>query len=187
MAYGGRVRAATVVVTGIPQLDAKLKDIAIRVARKASTAALRAGMTIVAQGIRREVPRAETPGHGTEGLKRSIKGRQTRQRSTGIMTAKVGVKVGASGEEVNAHRWGKEASQQVFHLLALGTKKRYTGSKGVGYRHRRIVQTGNPRRYTGFVRPNAFVKRGFAGSSGLALTTMLKKADQVIQKEAAKR
>lgn len=178
---GKRLPAASVVITGIPVLDRKFKYIAVKVARKACRSALGKGMTIVAREERRRVPRATTPGHSNDKIKTSIRGRQNRQRSTGIVTAKAGIDVGKKRLK------SKKARGTIGHLLATGTFPRFRKKARGLFRSMRGTRKGRKvSMATGFVKPNDFIGEAYSASKSQAMAVMIKTADQVIQRESAK-
>jgi HK97 gp10 family phage protein len=167
---------AKVSITGDKALDRKLASLSTKGSRRARTAAVKAGMTAVARGIRSEVPVGET-----KALKKSIGSRVAKAKrgaNKGTTQAKAGVNVGKKS--------GKQAPHS--HLVALGTEDRYTGERswkrkkgGVGKR-----ATGNKRAYRGAMPADDFVSRGFNKSAGTAKTRMLSTLGQTIDKEAKK-
>lgn len=173
-------------ITGIPELDRKLRYLSTTVAKKAARSALGMGMTVLAQSTRAMVGPALTPGHSLEEFKRSIRGTQKRERTTGVFQAKEGILVGKRGAKLR--NW------QVFHLLSIGTRDRYTGRKrqraklnGKWKWTNQYKNTGNPRRYTGRMRYQTFFRRGFAAGWPTALRVMVNQVAVVIAREAAKR
>lgn len=177
MPHPGRVQAASVVITGIPELDRQFKFIGIKVARKACRSALGRGMTVVAKQIRRNVPKARTKGHTNQELKQSVRGRQVRGRASGIAQAKVGIGVGRP----------KGSNHLQVPLIALGTtdrkRKRVRGifrSRSGTLKTRRV--SGSTGRMTG----NDFVGRAYQTAGNAAVQMMITTAAQVIQKESAK-
>lgn len=150
--------AAAISITGDKALDRKLATLSTKGSRRARTAAVRAGMTQIARGIRSEVPVGET-----KALKKSIGSRVAkakRGRNKGTTQAKSGVNVGKKKAKRAPHS----------HLVALGTDRRDT-------------ESGRDR---GVMPDNDFVRRGFDKSAGTAKTKMLAKLGQTIEKEAAK-
>ncbi len=156
-------------ITGIPELDRKLANLATKTAKKAARSALGKGMTVLVKSIKSAVPPATTEGHSNRDIKRSIGKKQKRQKQTGIVSAVVGIDVGK-----------KKASQKPqSHLIALGTVERtrdHVGGKFEG----RVVSN----RRTGKIEGNDFVGAGYRAAAGEAINVMLKAADAVIQKEA---
>ena len=171
-------------ITGIPQLDAKLKHLELRVGRKACRSALAKGMTVIARSMRSNVPQAKTPGHSNVGLKRAIKGRQVREKTTGIVSAKVGVNVGSRSGKQSNRRIG--TGERVYHLMALGTVDRWTGSKRSGSYRMGRTSTGNKRMFRGRMKGDQFVTKGFRASEAAALAIMVQAVADVVKKEASK-
>lgn len=180
---------ATARLTGVPELDRMLKNLAVPIADKASAAALRSGVTFMARDMRSRAPKAKTQGHSTDEFKKAIKGTVRKPRKSGIIESKAGIAVGA---KVKRRNW------QVFHLLALGTADRYSGRKRVrgwvmvdGKRKRKWLnkykQTGNARIFRGRMIYNSFIRVSANATYKQAVVLMQKKAKQVIATEVAKR
>lgn len=168
----------TVKVSGVPEVAKVLETIGrttgASVERRLARGALAAGGKPLKKAIKREVPtrsryrvvgkrkkRAAT----TNTLRKSIGFRNNRNRRSGQHEAKAGVNV-ANTYSARRH--------PHLHLLALGTKRRYTGARTwrnkSGPRSRR---TGKPRQYRGYLEPDSFVARGVAISRGAVSQAML--------------
>ena len=159
----------SVVITGVKELDAKLKRLSTKTAKKAARAGLGAGLTVLAKKMRQMAPKATTPGHSNRSIKASIGKRQKKDKVTGITSAVAGIDV------------GKKKSKQVpqAHLLALGTVVRTRKSVGGKFK-------GSENKGTGKVIGNDFIKRASDAARSEAVSAILAKANEVIQREAAK-
>lgn len=178
-AAGARIRAQrrgvsqdTIVISGVEELDAKLRRIerreALRIGRKAVLAALRLCQRSIQSEIHPRVVQARSKGRrGPQfvrrvrprtRIKRTIGYRFTRDTRRGKIEAKCGVHVGKKAAARNraGYAW-------FAHFLALGTADRRRGRIGGFYR--RAFKNTPPRDEqlsTGRVAGDDFVGRGFA-------------------------
>ena len=95
-------------VTGLAQLDRKLKRLADRDARKVKRKAMGKGQAVLVKAIKAEIPADQ------KSIKKSIGRRYKKSRRSGEMEAKVGANVGK--------KKGKQVPQA--HLVLAGTKER---------------------------------------------------------------
>lgn len=163
-------------ITGDKKLDRALAELGKRDASVARRAGVRGAMTIIARGIRSEVPVGKT-----KALKKSIGSRMAKAKrgpNKGTTEAKVGVNVGKKS--------GKRAPHS--HLVALGTKERWTGTRTWKNKGGTVTKsTGNPRAYRGEMPSNDFVGRGFRKTSGQALQKCLSELVKKIEQAAKKK
>jgi hypothetical protein len=99
-------------ITGDKALDAKLKDLELRTAKRIARKAINKGLTQIARGQRAAAP--------TKRIKGTVGSRNKKNRKTGLAEAKVGMNVGK--KLTNPKR------MPHAHLLALGTSERTTRS-----------------------------------------------------------
>lgn len=107
-------------ITGVPELNRKLRNLETKVARKVGRKAVNKGLTVLARAIRSKAPRTLRPIVG----KRHKKNRNTKQ-----LEAKAGVGVGMNSKKAEKYGW-------YLFLQATGTRDRKTRRGG---RRGRIV------------------------------------------------
>lgn len=137
----------TAVVTGLPEIDAKLKRMYLKDANRIARAMLRTGSERAAQNIRAAIPASIAPKAADKGIGASTK----------RGTAKAGIGVGNSQKYAppvtrKRNRRGVGVSARNLHWFAIGTMDRYTGSvrvRGKGAPKGARKATGGQRRYTG--------------------------------------
>lgn len=176
----------TVTVTGLPEIDAKLRYLHDVDANKIAIGVCRAGINRAAANIRRHIPRKIRPRSPDKGIGTSVK------RKRDGATAKAGVGVGASQRKAlnvvnRGKRKGVGVSARNLHWFALGTADRWTGSKrdrsklGKGRR----ISTGKARRYVGAISKAKF--GGFVQNFGQmdVESRMRQRFDALIKQAAA--
>lgn len=190
-------------ITGDRLLKATLEQLSTRETRRAARKALTSGTSVLTRALKAAVPAAKTPGHSSRSLQQSIRGRQKRNKRSGIVEAKVGIGV---GRRKYSEAKGNLQRAPHLHLIALGTGERYTGQRtyrvrgqrkmrrkdGTTYtlgRHasggRVAARTNSPRHYRGRMHANPFIPQT-ASRLDRALTTHM--ADVFVQEiEAAAR
>ena len=94
----------------IEKLDRKLHDLATRIVRKASMAAIRRASAIVVVAMKDRVPPATTPGHSVVSTKKTIRYKVLPKKSPDVVTSRIGVIAGGSRDK-----------RPHAHLIALGT------------------------------------------------------------------
>lgn len=150
-------------VTGIAEIDRKLNALASREANKIARSAINAGLTPLAQGIRREIDGENISTDLKRALKSTVGKRlETNAKARNGAYAKAGFGVGKNTRARAARAAKKKAgrgarkgvgiSSNNVHWFALGTKQRFTKS---------------PRRYVGAIAPIRAVRR--AGQSAGSL------------------
>lgn len=168
-----------VTITGDKKLDAKLKLLGDKTARKVSAAGIRSGMRIIVKGIKSEIP-----GHMKEARKAiGSRFKRNTRKGDGIVMAKIGAAVGmkkakqkAAGARVKAtHGKGKKPgvgiSANNIHWLLAGTGPRTQKTTG---------------RYTGIMPAMGAVPRGFAKTKSAATQKIIESLRKGIAREAAK-
>lgn len=167
---------ARAIITGDKRLDRKLAALSSKDSRIARRSAVMAALTVIAKGIRTEVPVGET-----KALKKSIGSRMRKEKRgarKGQTEAKVGVNVGKKKDNRAPHS----------HLVALGTKDRWTGTRSWKNKGGTVTKsTGNPRRYRGKMPTNDFVERGFNKTSSQAMRKCLSQLEKKINEAAKKK
>lgn len=148
----------TAVVTGIPEIDAKLKRMYLKDANRIGRAVVKEGAERAAYLIRQKIPASIKPKSPDAGI-----GVRIGRASKGAV-AKAGTGVGKSQSMApplapRGRRRGVGVSARNLHWFAVGTMERYTGSvrnrsKGAGKNARK--STGNAKRRTGRIRKEKF-------------------------------
>ena len=156
----------TMSITGDKELDRKFRRLADKVARKVLAQGIRAGLRVVAKGIK-----AEIPPHMKD-AKKAIGSKLKKDKSGGIV-AKVGSGVGGKKKPVGARggRPGVGISRQNIHWLLLGTNSRHKGSGAS----------------TGSTVPIPAVRLGFAKSEAAAAQKIVDTVRKGIAREASKK
>lgn len=157
---------STPTITGVPEVDAKLRNIDTKVAKRVGRKAVNAGLRVLAKRIKAAVPEAETTGHGRRKLQTSVGTRNKKNRRANVQEAKAGIGVGNAAKKAVPHA----------HLIAAGTGERYTGSST---RRGRTKSTGNQRAYRGRVTPRPFVRTGGTVSQSEVLQVMIDKLKEI--------
>lgn len=143
-------------ITGVPEINRKLRNLERKAARKVGRKAVNKGLTVLAKAIRSKAPRKLRPIVG----KRHKKNRNTKE-----MEAKAGVAVGMSKKkkEKFGERW-------YLFLQATGTRDRKT--RRGGRRGRLVAKT--------------FVPEAFAASKSSVLAAMENTLKQNLESEAVR-
>jgi hypothetical protein len=181
----------SVEITGIRELNRKLKQLSEKVQKKLVRAAMVASLRVTAKAIKSEVP--STWKEGRKAIGYSFK----RGKTPGVTFAKAGVGAGMKkAKRAKAKQKPRIGHSGVgigvgnLHWFILGTAERFTGSKRVGARRKgvvnRRVSTGNAVRRTGKLQPNAIVKRGDMKSKGAAKAALITNLKAGIEREAKK-
>lgn len=166
-------------VTGDKALDALLEELGTKVANKAITSGLRAGLGHVTKAIRAEIPQPS--------VKKAIGSKLKRLRD-GSVIAKVGAGVGPRTRKElgpRGNRPGVGISARNIHWYILGTRGRNHGLKW-NKTLQKDQKTGNAFRYTGRMPKNAAVKKGWGKSKDTCLKAIQTKVAAVLQKEMQK-
>lgn len=143
--------------TGEKELEKILKTMSGRAAERISSAALSGGLTV----LRREMRKAAPVGK-TGQLKKSIGSRNEKNKRNGIRTAKAGINVGRTRKTTVRAPHG--------HLVALGTKERFTKS---GASRGRVVANG-------------FIQSATSAAQGQLTAAMVKRAKKTLERELRK-
>lgn len=175
--------SVSIIITGDKELDAKLAALPEKTQKKYARSALSQGMTIVAKAAKRAAPVGPTGN-----LRRAIGKRFKRIKQEGITQAKVGINVGKRAK-LGTTESGKTKfagdSAPHGHLVALGTKPRYTGART--YRVKggtRTKETGNPRAYRGVMPANHFFRQATESVASQVETKMIEVLRKKIIEEA---
>lgn len=173
-----------VVLTGDKELLAKFDALKSRVASAVSRKALTAGAGEMRDEIRFQIPPTKTRGHSNRGLKRNIGSRLKRSGKSGQQAAIAGVGVGKTRKQ--AAKSENRFFAPHFHLLALGTARRYTGHrvkrrKGGNVRER----TSSKVSYRGRMTGDDFVGRAYRARGGKAIGLMIQIMRDGIERAAA--
>jgi hypothetical protein len=161
------------VLTGVPELDSAMQQLAIPIANRIGKAALRAGVKAVAKA-----QKAAAPVGKTGGVQASIGSRMDAYGRQGLINAKAGVGVGKTTKTRTA------VDAPHAHLVAAGTKKRWR--KRIGGKYAWIKNPTNRQLSTGAVTPQDFIRRGYAAASSTLQSDMLAAARKQMVKETAK-
>lgn len=156
----------TVSLTGDKALDRAFKRLGDKVAKKVAAQGIRAGLRIIAKGIKSEIP-----GHMKEA--RKAIGTRFKRKKTGETKAIVGGGVGKkkAGSTERGGKPGVGIARENIHWLLLGTNNR---SKESGA-------------FTGSTAPLSAVKLGFSKSEAATLQKIKDTIRKGIAREAAKR
>lgn len=186
-------------IQGLAQLEQRIKSLPLKVEKRIVRKALNKAAGAMVRGIRKQVPKGDTKSAAKEiGKRITTKG--------GQVIAKVGVGVSSpkkkkKGEKPKSksffgslfgrkHRQISDVSKYEphAHLLALGTKARYTGEISKKRRDGSVYvkKTKSGRAYRGFLRPDGFVKRGAMGARQEFARLLQESIKAGIEKEAAK-
>ncbi len=152
-------------VTGDVALDALLKQLGGKVANRAITSGLRAGLSHVTKAIRSEIPQPSV---------RKAIGNKLKKLRNGTVIAKVGAGVGPRTRNELASRGkrpGVGISGRNVHWYILGTKQRTQKKTG---------------RNTGQMPANGAEKRGWAKSEPTCMAAIQTKTSAILTKEMAK-
>lgn len=164
--------AASISLEGVNQVWREIKRFEKRVGPRIAGRMLGAGMRSFAAGVKREIPKTQTPGHSNRRLKKSVGYRYAKTRS-GIQSAKFGFRVGRRKANAAPHA----------HLYVLGTKARTR--RRIGGRFARFKAA---KRTTGMMpgRPN-ILKQGVASSINKARRSMHATAKRELNKARRRR
>lgn len=113
-------------VTGVRDIDRKLKRLALKDAKRIGRSAINKGMTPIAKAIKKATPKGPARWVKFSGVSTWVKGgllrksvgkRNNKSKRTGIHEAKVGYNVGINSKS-------KKKNAKYAHLFAAGTKNR---------------------------------------------------------------
>lgn len=152
------------IVTGVKELDRKLKLLDRKAANRAARAGLNKGARLSAKKIKAEIPSKQ------KSIRKAIGSSGAKKQANGITTAKAGAGVGKRTKAVDrANKPGVGISKQNIHWWVLGTNQRTR--KGGGS--------------TGAMPPHPIVKR--AVGSGVDIIAAIKEGTMTqFAKEVAK-
>lgn len=154
-------------LTGDKALDRKFKKLADKSANKVAAQGLRAGLRVIAKGIKSEIP-----SHMKEA--RKAIGTRFKRKKTGEVKAIVGGGVGKKKKQKLVDRSGKPGvgiSRQNIHWLLLGTNNR-------------VKESGAS---TGSTLPLPAVQSGFLKSEAAAMQKIKETIKKGIAREVAKK
>ena len=174
----------TAVVSGIPEIDARLQYLADKSARRIGRACAKKIVSTYARSIRRFVPASIAPSTSDKG----IGSRGMRSKGPRLYAAKAGIGVGNAQKNAlnvvnRGKRKGKGVTAKNLHWFALGTADRFTGSKKSGAKRK---ATGHKRRFTGRLDKDkfgGFVQKGVTAVELEAIGQAQKLADRLIGEE----
>ncbi len=153
-------------LTGDKELDRRLMLVGGKIADKAVTSGIRAGLGEIRRAIRAQVPNPSA--------KKTIASRFKRKRKLGLTVAKVGAGVGPRKQQnaggSRGSRGGVGISKNNAHWYFLGTSQRTT--------------TNGANR--GSMPANNAVALGYARSSSAAMSKVKNKILAVLEREVAK-
>lgn len=178
----------SVYVSGLPQIDAKLKHLSRDGSKKAIVAGVRAGLTPIRRAMRSAINASSASPALKREVRKTIGSRFNKKIGRGQYGAKVGFAVGkkrastamrknrsaASNVTSSGAAKGVGASANDIHWFVLGTVGRHTMS---------------PSRYVGII-PAIFdgvTDKAIAASSGASLEAARQKIKQVLEREAKRR
>ncbi len=126
-------------VTGAANIDLALSMLPVAVANRIAKPALKTFASVLAQGMRKALPAATTPGHTNQNIKKVIGSAGVKKYAGRTLAAKAGVNVGKASRSV------VRAFAPHAHLYAMGTLARVQNKTG---------------RSTGTMPANPFVRVG---------------------------
>lgn len=159
-------RAVSLTMTGIPEFDAKLKEMEKRAGHRIARNTLGAGARVVQKQIKKIAPQS---------IKKAIGMRNENNRRAQLET-KVGVNVGKRGGRTEFKRWAP--------LVVLGSVQRRR--KKLGGKFSFIKNPTDAQLSTGQIKPNQIVRRGYASAQGGMNSAMKKAFDRSLAREVAK-
>jgi HK97 gp10 family phage protein len=160
-------------ITGDKELIRKFEQLANRDATRISRKVLTKGAAEMRDEIKFQIRPTKTKGHSNKGIKSNIGSRLKKPRKTNEVEALAGVGVGKKTTGARAAR--NRLFAPHFHLLALGTKDRYTGriSRKVRGGGRITKKTGGKIAYRGRMPADDFVGRAYAARGSKAVGDMV--------------
>lgn len=168
------------ILTGIHELDARLKGLELSVANKVSRSALSAGVRVVAKKIKAQIPSR------LKGARKAIGGSVRKQKAgpnRGFTEAKAGAAV------------GKRKSRQQIEFQEEKGKRKAANKPGVGISSRNIhwyIQGTRARtqrttgRLTGAMPENQVVKKAMVGAQGEVFNTIRRAGMASLERERLK-
>ncbi len=171
-------------ITGDKELIRKFEQLASRDATRISRKALTKGSGEMRDEIKFQIRPTKTKGHSTRGIKANIGSRLKKIRKTSQVEALAGVGVGKKMKGARAAKARLFAPH--FHLLALGSKDRYTGrvSRKVRGGGRITKKTGGAIAYRGRMPADDFVGRAYTARGSKAVAHMITVLKQGIEEAA---
>lgn len=163
-----------VIVLGMKELDRALKELGARGSRRIVVSGMRAGLTVIARAVRKEITATRT---GTEheaslraGMRKAVKSRFAKRKRGGDYEAKVGFGVGMKGSK-RAERLSRGETTSPKRIGVTATTARWfamTGTKQFEPQFKGVIQ------------------RAYAASAGPAMQKATAKMRQRIPIEAAR-
>lgn len=174
-------------IQGQEKLQQKLRTLGPRVEKKVARRAINRGASVFVKKIRAEAPVGET-----KSIKKEV-GKRVNAKKPGEITAKAGLGVGkkrkkAAKQAEAGNKRQVDASEPHGHLVAKGTKARYTGERTWKTKRGKVRRrsTGKPRAYRGKMTANGFVRRGASGAKDEFAAIVAKTLKDGIEQEAKK-
>lgn len=190
-------------ITGVGELDKKLKSLTKSVQSKIIKKAMTAGTKVVAQAIRRLMPSSFKGAKKTIGFRVN---KPAKGRFKGVTFAKAGAGVGmskkrrqgmASKAKGRGTRPGVGIGVGNIMWFLEGTKDRYTGTKRArrggkrgrgGFRGTEVrIDTGKKKRFTGKLSNSGIVQTAYRSTASVAKQLIIEGLKEGIMKEAIKR
>lgn len=173
------LRDQLVQVIGEERLIATLERLANKDANRISRKAINAGSREMRDEIKFQIKPAVTRGHSNRKLKANVGARLKKNRKANTQEAISGLGVGKRKQAAGpvTHRNGKSvgAGEPHFHLVALGSRPRWTGSRTRRTRtgEMKVKKTGNAVRYRGRMPADDFVGRAYRARGSKAVGVMV--------------
>lgn len=163
------------IVTGVPELDARLRALASDGIARASRSALGYGIRYLASAMQAAAP--------TMGMKLAIGSRFLR-RGEGL-GAKAGAAVGKRAPGALVHKGrGVGIGARNIHWFVLGTQQRKTGVRTYRVKGgRRSRPTGKSSHSTGRMPPHPFIAQAAASAAPAAQSLIHERLDAAIDRE----
>lgn len=159
-------RAASMFLTGVPELDKKLEQMERKAGNRVARNTLGAGARVVQKAIKAISPAK---------IKDSVGMRNEKSRRSGKLETKVGINVGKRSKT----RWAQWAP-----LIVLGSK--FRTRKTIGGLFSYIKNPTAAQLATGVIPKTDIVNRGVAASKGSADSAMNKAFKRSLEREIAK-
>lgn len=160
-------RGVSLTLTGIPELDAKLKDMEKKAGFRIARNTLGAGARVVQKAIKSIAPAS---------IKKSVGSRNERGRKSTRLETKVGINVGKRSGRTEFKRWAP--------IIVLGSSQRKR--KRLGGKFVFIRKPTDDQLSTGQIKSTDIVKRGYSAARGGMKSVMLTAFKKSLAREVAK-
>ena len=160
-------RGVSLTLTGVPELDAKLKKLETKAGNRIARNSLGAG----ARAVQKSIKNLASPK-----IKKSVGMRNEKGRKSARLETKVGINVGKRGGRTEFKRWAP--------LSVLGSVNRKRQKLGGKFAY--VKNPTEEQLSTGQIKASQIVKRGYAAAQGSMNAAMKKAFDRSLAREVAK-